>query len=124
MQTYECIAAFLDNEPFDAEELRRSLATEEGRAFLIDSLALRDLVQPGAAAIPSATPRRRASRWLAAAAAMTLCCAGSYWAGLRTSDREASAVVATPAAAAAPMPAPSRIIRLEPGVTWHETGGN
>jgi hypothetical protein len=122
--THECIAAFLDNEPFDVEELRRSLATDEGRAFLIDSLALRDLVQPDDAAIVVGISHRRPMRWLAVASAVALCSLSGYWMGQRQATGDAPMAAVVPDGPQAPVPVPSRVIRLEPGVTWHETGGN
>ena len=38
---HDVISAFLDNEPFDAQELSATLATSEGRDLLIDLVALR-----------------------------------------------------------------------------------
>ena len=71
MTTHDVISAFLDNEPFDARELSSALATDEGRAMLIDLVALRHLISDdGVAGWHVATSRPPARvRWFAAAAA-------------------------------------------------------
>lgn len=123
---HECIAAFLDDEPFDAEELRRSLATEEGRAFLIDSLALRDLVQPDETPV-AAQVRRRPSRWLTVAAAIAISAGGGYWLGQRAefmTPLHASRIEAFTEPPAPRAPMPTHVIRLEPGFTWYPAEGN
>jgi hypothetical protein len=68
MTNHEAISAFLDNEPFNARELADALADPEGRALLIDLVALRGVVQPEP--LQRAAPQRgRSSLRLAAAAA-------------------------------------------------------
>ena len=56
--THEVISAFLDDEPFDPQELSDALSDPAGRALLIDLIALRRIVQPtdAAPAIRAATP--------------------------------------------------------------------
>ena len=60
----EVVSAFLDDEPFDAGELARALADTDGRALLLDLVALRSLVQPAAAPLTIATlpPQSSAGR--------------------------------------------------------------
>jgi len=43
---HDVISAFLDNEPFDSQELAGALASPEGRDLLLDLIALRAIVQP------------------------------------------------------------------------------
>jgi hypothetical protein len=72
MHTDHVISAFVDNEPFDPEELGRALAEPGGRELLLDLIALRALVQDdGATAAPAAAGhgewRRRERRKMLAA---------------------------------------------------------
>ena len=108
---HEVITAFLDDEPFDPQELGAALADPAGRALLIDLLALRRLVQPGQAdaSMPalSAQPSRlgRSGRVIAVAAALLLAIAGGYVAG------NARDAMASPEA-----PAPTRVVTAAPYV--------
>jgi hypothetical protein len=112
MSTHEVISTFLDDEPFDPQELASALSDPAGRALLIDLLALRRLVQPPAAAsaIRAASPvRPRPWRVVAAAAALFLALTGGYLAGERravTTSTEA--------------PPPTRVVEAVPFVP---TGG-
>src|SRR5438034_3187303 len=84
--THEVISAFLDDEPFDPQELADALSDPTGRALLIDLFALRRIVQPNhaAPAIRAANPARRSVwRIVAAAAALFLALAGGYLVGER-----------------------------------------
>jgi hypothetical protein len=104
--THEVISAFLDDEPFDAQALAHALGDAAGRALLIDSIALRQLVQPAEATPPIAVLRpaaRRPWRALAAAAAVVLALGGGYLVG------ERRAVTAPPEA-----PAPTRVVEAVP----------
>ena len=85
---HDVISAFLDNEPFDAQELSASLATPEGRELLIDLIALRSVVQP----VEGARALRGGYRplWmLASAAAVLLALASGYQFG-RTAEGRAT----------------------------------
>jgi len=120
---HDVISAFLDNEPFDAQELTASLATPEGRELLIDLVAMRSVVQP-AETVSSRGVRQR-SRWLwtASAAAVLLAMVGGYQYGRLQGD--ASAAQATESSVAAPEP--TTVLKFEPGVNWTElpqTGRN
>jgi hypothetical protein len=123
----EVVSAFLDDEPFDAGELARALADTDGRALLLDLVALRSLVQPAAAPLTIATlpPQssagrsRHTLRWLAAAGVVSLTLTGGYVAG----ERSAARSLAASQAHRDDPPAPTRVITLTPGVNWHETGG-
>lgn len=89
MHTHDVISAFLDDEPFEATELVDALSDPEGRALLIDLIALRHLTRNGrnhTAALPEVTPRRSSSRRLLAAAAVFVALVGGYVIGERRSD--------------------------------------
>jgi hypothetical protein len=104
--THDVISAFLDDEPFQAQELVHALSDPEGRALLIDLIALRHLVQPAEAAPPAVALRpaaRRPWRALAAAAALVLALGGGYLAGGRR-------VVTVPPEA----PPPTRVVEAVP----------
>jgi hypothetical protein len=94
------ISAFLDDEPFDGAELAAALSDPEGRALLIDLVALRHLAQPDEM-IGAAETRARPSRWrpLLATAAMLVALAGGYLIG----ERQGATGTATP-------PAPTRVV--------------
>ena len=77
---HEVISAFLDDEPFDSEELVGALSDPAGRALLIDLVALRRIVQPtdSMPAIRCASPVRRPV-WRVAAAAAALLSRARRW---------------------------------------------
>jgi hypothetical protein len=82
--THAVISSFLDDDPFDPQELALALSEPEGRALLIDSIALRGIVQPDDPIPPlhMLRPRRPAVwRVAAAAAALVVALAGGYIAG-------------------------------------------
>ena len=60
--SYEVISVFLDDEPFDSDELVRALSDPAGRAFLIDLVALRGIVQPAETCRHSEAPTPRDPR--------------------------------------------------------------
>lgn len=84
-QKHDVISAFLDNEPFDAPTLVEALADPEGRALLVDLVALRHVVQPADALAVIAPPRRAAGPavWVVAAAGISLAAFGGYQVGVR-----------------------------------------
>ena len=126
----DVIAAFADGEPVSAGELSAALAHEDSRAYLIDVLALRGLLD-GRTQLPAvsvAQPARSRARWLARCCRP--CDRGSCRRVFRqdarrlplSADTDRPAVVA-PAPAGAP--APTHVFRMENGVNWNErTGGN
>jgi hypothetical protein len=109
---HEVISAFLDDEPFDPEELADALSDPAGRTLLIDLIALRRIVQPNDAvpSLAAAKPARR-PRWpiAAAAAVLFLAVAGGYLLGERRSAISSSEA-----------PPPTRIVEAVPFVP---TGG-
>jgi hypothetical protein len=118
------IDAFVDGVTVDPQALDTALASPEGRAYLIDALALRTLMddEPAAAA---ETPRKRA--WsplsLARAAVFAVAFAGlGYAAGTKTGAPPA-AEAPTNTAQSIDAPEPTRVIELKPGVNWHESKG-
>jgi hypothetical protein len=132
-EIHECIAAFADGEPVDPERLDRALADADGRAYLIDLLVLRGLYGRGDPQPVPATRPRRAFRWLPAVAALVIVSVlGGYLAGRRAGETSMDATRRAADAAGPPRaqteisvtaPAPTHVIRLEPGVDWKERGG-
>jgi hypothetical protein len=101
----DVISAFLDNEPFDADELSAALADPAGRAALVDLIALRGLVHADAGTMPVAHARPRTSwRLIAAGIALPIALVAGYGLGWRAAATNAeSATVDEP-------PAPTRVI--------------
>jgi hypothetical protein len=121
MKTYhDVISAFIDDEAFDAGELGLALADPEGRALLLDLVALRSLVQPAPTAPARSVAATRSPitpmRALAMAAALLLAIGGGYVGGHRFRANPTSALDAAPVERDIP-PAPTREITLE----WHST---
>jgi len=100
-ERHEVISAFIDDEPFDPQELASVLSEPSGRALLIDLVALRHIVQPDDVALSGALTSRTSSRLRAVgvAAALVLALGGGYLMGQSRSG-------AIPADA----PAPTRIV--------------
>jgi hypothetical protein len=106
--THEVISAFLDDEPFDPQDLTRALDDPAGRTFLMDSLMLRRIVQPTDAIPPmnAAAPTRRFGWRVAAAAAMFIVAlTGGYLVGERRSMAPADEA-----------PPPTRVVQAVPFV--------
>jgi hypothetical protein len=103
----EVISAFLDDEPFEPQVLANALSEPDGRALLIDMVALRCLVQPEENAPIQFPIARRNSplRMVMAAAAVVVALVGGYFVGQSKNE---------PAAGAAP--APTRVV--EGPATW------
>jgi hypothetical protein len=144
--TQRVIAAFADGERVDADALDGALADAGGRGYLIDVLVLRGLVN-GHGVDPVVVGASRADRaegtrhgavrtaWLsAAAAALMVASLGSgFAAGWRVAGGgtapDGQQVVDVPSlvlpSTTLEAPAPTRVIRFEPGVDWQESvGGN
>ena len=147
MSEIQCIGALADGEPVDPEQLDRALANPEGRAYLIDLLVLRgwyghrgsgaELNRAGGELDSGSVASSRTTRapgktgrgrWLSAVAALvTVGVLGGYVAGRQSVPRDADerAAVARQAKSdtSVTAPAPTQIIKLEPGVDWNERGG-
>ena len=144
---HDCIGSFADGEPIEPELLDRALANPEGRAYLIDVLVLRgwyghrapgaevnrasvwqDSVSAPAAGLLPAGGKRAPGRWLTAVAALvTVSVLGGYIAGrqsvLRDEPERGAAARQAKSDTRVTAPAPTQIIKLEPGVDWSERGG-
>jgi hypothetical protein len=106
--THEVISAFLDDEPFAPQELANALSDPDGRALLIDLIALRSIVQPtdAAPAIRQLNPvQQRPWRVAAAAAVLFLALAGGYLVGERRAAMTSSEA-----------PPPTRVVEAVPFV--------
>jgi hypothetical protein len=109
--THEVISAFLDDEPFDAHELASALSDPDGRAFLIDSVALRHVVQiDDVMPVRHDRPFRSSLRLAAAAAAVVVALMGGYLVGTRRAT-----------ASLTEAPAPTRVVQSPTG--WQEISG-
>lgn len=107
MTNHEVLSAFIDDEPFDPQALSDALADAEGRALLIDLLALRGLTQPDVAWAPAAPKRLwTVIRLAAAAAALALAVVGGYRLGEHS------------AASPEEPPAPTRVV--SGGTAWQD----
>ena len=84
MQTnFEVISAFLDDEPFAADELTNALSTPEGRRFLIDTIALRGMARSTDDVFVATPAKTRVARRLALVAAAILAAVASFQLGQR-----------------------------------------
>ena len=101
--THQVISAFLDDEPFDPAQLADALSDPDGRALLIDLMALRHLTQADRIVL---TPTKRTwlspARALLTAAALLMAIGGGYFAGVR---RGGDATLTAPA--------PNRIVQAQ-----------
>jgi hypothetical protein len=128
MNANEVIGAFVDRERVDPELLKQALSTDEGRDYLVDLVALREVTSEAPVPEAPVLRDRRASGWLAMAAAVLLSLSAGYFVGQR---QPVSVVVDTPMPVEQrisipiipPAPAPTTVIKLEPGVDWKETVG-
>ena len=121
MNTESTIDAFLDGETVDPAALDAALAAPEGRAYIIDALAIRQLMSDAPA--PVAPVRRRpALLFSARAAVLALGLVGlGYAVGARTTPE--AIVVPTSSAENVAPPEPTRVIELKTGVNWQESKG-
>ena len=136
MDTFDVIERFVDRERVDADALKAALATEDGRSYLVDLLAMREMVMDQAdvapvAASASAAPKRPAIALVVAAAASAVLGVGSYQWGLHRANAQIvrTDVLTQAPSQSAPLPlnaapAATSVIYLEPGKDWHQVGGN
>lgn len=118
MTIEDTLDAFVDGETVDTSSLDAALASPEGRAYLIDALALRRLVESTSPHL--AAPRAPASPLAmhARVAAFAIACAGlGYVAGLNRDTRATDPVHAIQTIAP---PEPTRVIEL---TDWQESKG-
>jgi hypothetical protein len=88
-ETHEVISAFLDDEPFDANQLEEALAEPAGRHLLIDLIALRHLARSDDKephTLRAQKPWRASLRAIVAAAAVLVALVGGYLVGERRSE--------------------------------------
>ena len=130
---FEALAAWVDGEPVERTEVAVALETREGRDYVLDLMALRHMVAVTTPDLVTKPAPRPAQRWraFAAAAAVVLCAAGGFAAGRLLTPKPGAAPdgsdglvvpISTPASIAAP--APTRVIRLDEGTSWRESGGS
>ena len=124
------VESFIDGEPVDLEALKDALSLAEGREHLADLLALREAVWAMAPRGFATVERKRTAfersvRRFAVAAGVILSLTTGYLAGQETAKApaESSSVETIMDAAPAPLPEPTRVITLQPGVNWTETSG-
>lgn len=123
-QHLETIGAFFDGERVDADALCAALAIDEGRAYLIELAAMREIVAMPAVvhAAPVASPSVWSAKFLLAAAAL-IAVAGT--AGFALGTRRSTSPVLDARQLA---PEPTKVLKLEDGVNWKESqsakGGN
>jgi hypothetical protein len=117
------VDALLDGETVDKQTLRDALEDPAARAYFVDALVLRQLTHEMApttfaAAVAASGRKRQPLRWLVSAAVLALVAAGGFVAGHR---HDAAATMAESTAvpdAGTAAPVPTKVIRLEPGVSW------
>lgn len=133
-QHLEVIGAFIDGERVDADALRAALAIDEGRAYLIELAAMREIVaMPAvAAAAPAARPfagrsfssgRLWSAKFLLAAAALiAIVGTTGFVLGRAAVERR----LAIEQAEVNKAPRPTREVPAESGVSWSSssTGSN
>lgn len=121
-QHLETIGAFFDGERVDAAALHAALATEEGRAYLVELAAMREIVaMPAVAGAPVARSSARSMKWLLAAAALIVVVGA---AGFVMGRADVERRVAIERAEANRAPAPTREVPGEAGVSWSSSTGS
>lgn len=123
------IAAFIDGETVDIVALKQALATAAGRDYLVDLLSMRGMMRSTFSSEVTVVRRPTSFRHaIPIAAAIALAALGGYIAGQKF-DRLAKGaqVEATPVMVEfhqpPPVPAPTRVIQLQPGVNWKDASG-
>lgn len=116
------IDAFLDGETVEPAALDAALAAAEGRAYLIDALAIRHLVSDAPMAAAPAS-RRPALLFSARAAVLAVGLVGLGYAAGTLSTTPKDVVIPPGSAQSAAPPEPTRVVEFTPGVNWHESKG-
>lgn len=118
---FETIGAFIDGERVDADALRAALAIEEGRAYLVELAAMREIVaMPATVAVPAQRSPIGSAKWLlAVAAAILVVASGSFAVGQAAMERQ----LATERREAIKAPAPTREIPPEAAIESSTIGG-
>jgi hypothetical protein len=132
-QHLETIGAFFDGERVDTEALRAALAVEEGRAYLVELAAMRELGAMPAVTASAPDARSHAGRnlssgvWsakflLAAAGLIAVVGTTGFFLGRAVVERR----IAIERAEANKAPAPTREVPADAGVSWtsSSTGSN
>jgi hypothetical protein len=128
----DIIEAFADGEAVDPSALVNALSSPAGRAHLVDVIVLRELVSGGGqihtrpAIAPAAPTRTLRLQRVAIAASLALVAAlGGYTWGQRNGPSAHPPIGPSiaPAPSQVAAPAPTRTIKLEPGVDWTERVG-
>jgi len=119
----DTVAAFIDGERVDPIALKGALATDEGRVYLVELVAMREVIATPAIAAAASAPavtRRPSWRGLAAAAVVTLTTGvAGYTLGHVVAERR----IAAQQEAANKAPTATREIPPDAGTTWIETSG-
>jgi len=132
---FDALAAWVDGEPVARTEVAVALETREGRDYVLDLMALRHMVAVTSpelfATVTTTRPARRWPAFAAAAAAVVLCAAGGFAAGrlaapVQTSLPDGTEAIAVPISTPVTIsaPEPTRVIRLDEGTSWRESGGS
>lgn len=116
----EILSAFCDGEIVDPDLFAAALADPHGRAALVDFARLRAAVAP-AGPLPASLASLRRSRARFTAWAVTAAAAAMVLLIVAVASLLPHPLFA-PSSDQAP-PAPSRVLRFEPGVDWHSQGG-
>lgn len=121
-QYFETLGAFIDGERVDADALRAALSIDEGRAYLVELAAMREIVaMTSIAAAPAPRSSARSVKFLLVAAAM-IAVVGA--AGFALGRAEVERRVAVERAEANQAPAPTREVPAEAGVSWSSSTGS
>ena len=119
------VDALLDGEAVDKQALRDALDDRATRDYFVDALVLRQLTHEMApmtftVAESPVTRTRRPLQWVMSAAVLALVATGGYLAGHRREmpPPTADALVSAASEPGVTAPAPTKIIRLDPGVSW------
>jgi len=121
MNIENTIDSLLDGETVEPAALDTALAAAEGRAYLIDALAIRHLIADAPVAV-APVRRRPALLFSVRAAVLAVGLVGlGYFAGARGTTPKT--VIPMSSAEIVAPPEPTRVIELKPGVNWQESRG-